>query len=141
MIPFIHIYQNKKTKILAVMILLFSLVLFPYGWLVNNWEPMGWVVNIIFGVEWMHWVGHMVMYGVLGTAVLIIFPQIFNRPRYYFGLILGIGLIQEALQLITFKHRLFMNNELFDLFVNLLAAGIIFAVAKLIVRKQHKETY
>ena len=141
MILFMNISQNKNIKVWATIILLCSLVLFPYGWLANNWAPMGWVVDTIFGAEWMHWLGHMVMYGMMGTAVLIIFPQFLNRPHYYFGLILGIGLIQEALQLITFKHRFFMSNEIFDLFVNLLAAGIIFAVAKLIVRKQHKETY
>ncbi len=130
MIPFMNIYQNKNVKVWATIILLCSLVLFPYGWLANNWAPMGWVVDTIFGAEWMHWLGHMVMYGMMGTAVLIIFPQFLDHPHYYFGLLLGIGLMQETLQLVTFKHRLFTTNELFDLLVDLLATSVIWLVIK-----------
>jgi hypothetical protein len=40
----------------------------------------------------------------------------------------AIGFIQESLQLITFKRHFFTSNELFDLCVDLLAAGVIFIV-------------
>lgn len=137
MIPFMQIYQNKNVKLLGVVAVLLGMVLFPYGWLSNNWWVMRWIENTFFEAEWSHWLGHMVMYGTLATAVLIVFPQLLKRPYHYFGLIFAIGLAQETLQLLTFKHHFFTTNELFDLIVDLLAAGIVFAIGKFITQKRN----
>ena len=139
MIPVMQIYQNKNVKLLAVVAMLLGIVLFPYGWLANNWWVMRWIEDTFFEAEWSHWLGHVLMYGALGTAVLIVFPQLLNRPRYYFGLLFAIGFIQETLQLITFKHHFFRRNELFDLAVDMLAAGAVFAIGKFIARKHRQE--
>ena len=136
MITNMQIFQNKNVRLLAVVAVLLGIVLFPYGWLANNWGFMRQVEDAFFGPEWTHWLGHVVMYGALTTAVLIVFPQFLNQPRRYFGLVFTIGLIQETIQLITFKHHLFTTNELFDLIVDLIAAGIVFAVAKIISRQR-----
>ena len=135
MITFMQIYQNKNIKLLVVVAVLLGIVLFPYGWLSNNWWVMRWVEDTFFEAEWSHWLGHMAMYGALGTAVLTVFPHLLNHPRRYFGFIFIIGLVQETLQLITFKHHLFTANELFDLMVDLSAAGLVFAVGKIMARK------
>jgi len=136
MITTMQIFQNKNVRLLTVLAVLLGIVLFPYGWLANNWWVMRWIEDAFFETELSHWVGHVVMYGALTTAVLIVFPHLLNQPRRYFGLIFAIGLVQETLQLITFKHHFFTTNELFDLMVDLIAAGIVFVVAKIISRKR-----
>ena len=136
MIHMMKSYQNKNVKLLAVVAVLLGMVLFPYGWLANNWSVMRWIEHTFFEAEWSHWVGHMVMYGVLGTAVLSVFPQLLHKPRTYFGLIFGVGLVQETLQLLTFKGHFFTTNELFDLAVDMLAAIIVWFVIK---RRSHHD--
>jgi hypothetical protein len=135
MIAWMERYQNKNFKLLTLVAVLVTAVLFPYGWLANRWQLFDGVVNWLFATEAMHIVGHLGLYGGLGTAVLIIFPQLCQRPYHYLLLIFSVGLTQEILQLLTFKGRFFTTNELFDLSVDLLAAGIVFAVGKIITQQ------
>jgi hypothetical protein len=138
MIVFMQMYRKKSNWLLGGMAILVGIVLFPYGWLADHWEFFDQVMEALFASEWMHVVGHMVMYGVLATAVLNIYPQLVTEPRHYFAWIFVIGFIQEALQLITFKHHFFTPNEILDLGVDLLAAGIILVAWKVVWR--NKET-
>ncbi|HRQ38486.1 MAG TPA: hypothetical protein PLD25_11275 [Chloroflexota bacterium] len=108
------------------MVALVTAVLFPYGWLAANWPTFDRFTGFIFGSETAHVAGHVVLFGLLGTAVLLIFPRWRQQPFLYFCLMAVIGFIQEFLQIVSFKHRPVAVNDLFDLAVDLLAAGVVF---------------
>ncbi len=102
--------------------------LFPYGWLAENWPAFDRFTGFIFGSEVAHVAGHVGLFILLGTAVLLIFPWLQARPTLYFCLIAILGITQEFLQIVSFKHRPMAANDLFDLAVDLLAAGVVFVV-------------
>jgi hypothetical protein len=119
--------QDNKLNWLAIgAAALVGLALFPYGWLAERWRLFGWVTDFVFGTELAHIVGHLVLFGVLGTAVLRLFPRLQRHPRLYFTLIFWLGLAQEILQLVSFKKRPFAANELLDITVDLLGAFIAY---------------
>ncbi|MCB8944913.1 MAG: hypothetical protein H6658_14280 [Ardenticatenaceae bacterium] len=139
MMALMELYQNRNFKLILIAGLLIGAVLFPYGWLANEWQGFGQFMNWLFATEGMHVVGHLGLYMVLGTAVLLIVPRLGERPYHYFGFLLSIGLIQEALQLLSFKHHFFSTNEFFDLGVDLVAAGLAFAAWKVFSQKQSQK--
>jgi hypothetical protein len=140
MITFMRAGKKRNSWLLASIAVLVGMILFPYGWLANHWELFDHVVEVLFATERMHVVGHVLLYGGLGTAVLTIFPKLQLRPQLYIAGILVIAIFQEALQLITFKHHFFSANEIFDLGVDLMAAGTIFVawVVARNIRKPHE---
>lgn len=109
---------------------LVAMALFPYGWLAANWPTFDRFTGFIFASETAHIAGHVGLFMLLGTAVLVIFPRLQRRPVFYVSIILSLGVVQEILQLVSFKHRPVAGNDIFDLAVDLLAAGVIFIVLK-----------
>lgn len=127
----VHVKQDitKNNGWLAVgLISLLAIGLFPYGWLADNWPLFDWATSAIFGSEVAHVMAHAGLFAGLGTAVLLIFPRIRQYPGMYFGIMIAVGMVQEFLQLTTFKHRSAGFAELFDLMVDLLAAGFVFVL-------------
>jgi hypothetical protein len=127
----VHVKQDitKNNGWLAVgLISLLAIGLFPYGWLANNWPLFDQVTSLLFGLEAAHVVAHAGLFAGLGTAVLLIFPRVRQYPGMYFGIMIVVGMVQEFLQLTTFKHRPAGFGELFDLLVDLLAAGLVFVL-------------
>ncbi len=116
--------QTHRPQLLLGLFFFVGAALVPYGWLAEVWPLFGVLIDALFSAELTHIVGHFVLFAVLGTAVLILFPQLRQQPGAYFSLILILGLAQEALQLLTFKHRFFAANDLFDLFTDAAGAGI-----------------
>ena len=114
--------------LLPGILMLIGLAMFPYGWLAELWPRFGHIFDHLFASELSHIIGHLVIFGGLGMAVLLIFPQLRKRPWLYLGLILGLGMVQEFMQLASFKHRLFSGPELFDLGVDLFGAGLAWLV-------------
>ena len=143
MITFMRADKKRKSGLFVTIAVLVLMILFPYGWLANHWEIFDLVVEVLFATEMMHVVGHVLLYGGLGTAVLAIFPKLRLRPQQYVTGILVIAIVQEALQLITFKHHFFSANEIFDLGVDLLAAGAIFAAWMVAgnIRRSHEAAH
>lgn len=123
-------HHNFKSNswLLAGLVGLVAAALFPYGWLATHWPTFDRFTGFIFGSEAAHVAGHVGLFALLGTAVLLIFPSWRRRPSLYFGLIIVIGIVQEFLQIVSFKHRPIAANDLFDLAVDLLAAGVVFVV-------------
>jgi len=107
---------------------LIAMALFPYGWLAANWPTFDRFTGFIFASEKAHVAGHVGLFVLLGTALLVIFPRWQQRPVLYVSIILSLGVVQEFLQLISFKHRPVAGNDIFDLAVDLLAAGVVFIV-------------
>ncbi|MCA9975401.1 MAG: hypothetical protein KC413_06610 [Anaerolineales bacterium] len=121
--------QDNKLNWLAIgAVTLVGLALFPYGWLAERWWLFGHVADFIFATELAHVVGHLVLFAMMGTAVLTTLPRLQRQPRLYFALILGLGLVQEVLQLVSFKKRPFAANELLDIIVDLLGAFIAYKI-------------
>jgi hypothetical protein len=123
-----HHNFKSNSRLLAGLAGLVVVVLFPYGWLAENWPIFDRFTGFIFGSEAAHVAGHVGLFMLLGTAVLLIFPRLKQRPYLYFSLMAGMGMVQEFLQIVSFKHRPVAANDLFDLVVDLLAAGIVFIV-------------
>ncbi|MBL1130056.1 MAG: hypothetical protein D8M54_16365 [Chloroflexi bacterium] len=125
----VHLKQHTSKSngwLLAGLAVFTAVALFPYGWLADNWPTFDRFTGLIFGSEAAHVAGHVGLFVLLGTAVLLIFPRWRQRPALYFGLIATMGIVQEFLQIVSFKHRPVAANDLFDLAVDLLAAGVVF---------------
>lgn len=119
-------------------VLLAITAVFPFGWLETQWPLFGALMYHVFGAEIAHVIGHFVLMGAVGTAVLLIFPPLRHRPAIYFAIMLGFGLAQEMLQLLSYKKRPFAGAELFDIVVDLLGAAAVFALFRLIAAWQEK---
>ena len=120
---------NVFNKPRWVWLLLAGLVggaLFPYGWLADVSPTFERGLEWVFRSDAAHVVGHLFIFGLLATAVLLLFPGLRKRPFLFYALILILGLAQEALQLISFKHHFFSSGELFDLAVDLCSATAVF---------------
>ncbi len=119
--------QDNKLNWLAIgAAILVGLALFPYGWLAERWWLFGRVTDFIFGTELAHVVGHLILFAMVGTAVLHTLPRLHHHPRLYFTLIFWLGLAQEILQLVSFKQRPFAANELLDITIDLLGAFVAY---------------
>lgn len=111
---------------------------FPFGWLETQWPAFGTIMYYIFDAEVAHVIGHFVLMGAVGTAVLLIFPLAHHRPAVYFAIMLGFGLAQEILQLWSYKKRPFAGTELFDIVVDLTGAAIVFALFRIVAARREK---
>ncbi|MBX3058741.1 MAG: hypothetical protein KF770_19920 [Anaerolineae bacterium] len=128
-----HHTSKSNGWLLAGLVGLVAAALFPYGWLAAHWPTFDRFTGFIFGSEAAHVAGHVGLFVLLGTAVLLIFPRWRQRrtlsgfgPFLYFGLMTVLGVTQEFLQIVSFKHRPIAPNDLFDLAVDLLAAGVVY---------------
>jgi MFS family permease len=131
----IHLKQQFKKSngsgwLIAIFPLLIFFSLFPYGWLADKWPAFDRFTGFIFASEAAHVAGHVGLFVLLGTAVLTLFPRLRQNPSLYIGIILWIAILQEYFQLISFKNRPVMMADIFDLAVDLLAAGIVFIIYK-----------
>ncbi len=120
-----HISKNNRWQP-AGLVILIAAILFPYGWLADVWPTFDRLTGFIFGSEVAHIAGHVGLFALLGTAVLTMFARLRTQPMVYFSLITCLGVMQELLQLTTFKHRPIGASDLFDLAVDLLAAVLVF---------------
>ena len=109
---------------------------FPFGWLAHQWPAFHTVMYFIFRGESAHVIGHFLLMGAVGTAVLLIFPQLRRRAAVYFAIMLAFGMSQEVLQLLSYKKRPFMGADLFDIVVDLIGATIVFALFWIITAQQ-----
>ena len=112
------------------LLLLVGAALFPYGLL---GEALPWVNGLFFdrfSSLAAHVVGHMGLFALVGTAVLLTFPRLLAHPRGYLGVMLLLGILQEAFQIIGFKHRGLVFDDFFDVGVDMLAAVLVWMIVK-----------
>ena len=122
--PFLHV-QYKPFLIFAL-ILFVATALFPFGWLATVSPGFRTAVNFVFGTQISHIIGHFTVFMMMGAAVLALFPALRQRFWLYFGLLLLFGLIQEFLQIASFKHIIPALDELLDLTMDMLGTGAAF---------------
>ena len=123
--------------LLAGLLVLVGVALFPYGLVpfgrIFSFSPdLKYVLYYIFSAWQVHVVGHALIFLVIGTAVLLRFPSLLSRPKFYFGLMLVLGVLQEFLQIVGFKHRALMFDDVFDVFVDLTGALAAFLLLRLL---------
>jgi glycopeptide antibiotics resistance protein len=92
-----------------------------------EWRPFGRALDHMFASEQRHAIGHITLFALLGLALLLVWPQLRSRPWRYFGLILIVGIGQEAFQL-AFKQRAIVLNDFTDLLIDLIGAALAFGV-------------
>jgi hypothetical protein len=98
-----------------------ALVLFPFGWLGEQWPPLGHVLDAIFATNREHALGHATLFFLLGLALLSVFPRLQARLGLYIAAMLAAGIGQEAFQLL-YKGRPLAFDDFRDLVVDLTAA-------------------
>lgn len=125
-------------KWLLVLSAMLTAVLFPYGWLADRWGWFAILTNFIFHAEAMHIVGHLLLFTSTGLLGLYLWPGLRRFPLRYILILLGLGLAQEWLQLISFKYHAFSLSELFDLVVDLCGAWLAWKTAPFLFRRPEK---
>lgn len=125
--------QNKTTGVqrpylIFSLILFITIALFPFGWLATVWPGFSAVADFIFGTELSHIIGHFAVFGLMGAGVLLLFPGLQQRFWLFLGLMLLLGLMQEFLQIASFKHVIPAFDEVLDLTMDLMGAMAIFYV-------------
>jgi hypothetical protein len=131
---------NMNTRwLLAGLVLLVSVALFPYGLIpfgrIFSFSPALREELYLLSASWqVHVVGHAMIFMMMGTAVLLRFPSLFNHPKRYFGLMVTLGVLQEFFQIVGFKHRGLVFDDFFDVFVDLTGALIIFLFLRFVVK-------
>lgn len=75
-----------------------GIVLFPFDWLSQVWTPFGTLFDQVFVSEVQHAIGHATMFLLMSLLVLLSAPALRLHPVRYFGLMLLVGVAQEALQ-------------------------------------------
>ncbi|NTV65841.1 MAG: hypothetical protein HGA65_20220 [Oscillochloris sp.] len=107
-----------------ILIALVVLCLVPYGWLVRLSPVSYQLFNALFDTLPAHIVGHSLIFALIGTLALWLFPALRRRPIIYAALILAAACGQEGFQ-VLYKGRLYLIDTLLDLLVDAIAATVV----------------
>ncbi len=133
-------HRNGKSKLRNWFILgtavLITLALIPYGLVADYVPAFDYFVDSLFSSEWSHVVGHLGIFALMGTAVLLVFPTLQKKPHFYFSLMALLALLQEFLQIITVKHRPINQSDIFDFVTDMVAATITYCIIVYLVRNR-----
>jgi hypothetical protein len=127
------------TMRLMPLLMLLALILFPFGWLGEQWPAFGRGLDQVFSTDGWHAIGHAALFGLLGLAALIVLPCLRTRPMRYLGMLLLAGVGQEFFQLL-YKGRLLLFDDGRDLLADLIGIVIAFAVVRSWQRMFSEET-
>ncbi|GJM41320.1 MAG: hypothetical protein DHS20C20_16020 [Ardenticatenaceae bacterium] len=112
--------------LILALLLFIATALFPFGWLATVSPGFNAVANFIFGTQIAHIIGHFAVFVLMGGSVLLMFPKLQHRFWLYFGLMLLLGIMQEFLQIASFKHIIPAFDEVLDLTMDMLGAVAVF---------------
>jgi glycopeptide antibiotics resistance protein len=115
------------------LVALLALALFPYGWLLEIWPDLDRAIGWAFATVQAHAVAHTITFFALGLALLAAFPALRARPLHYLGLVLLLGIAQEAFQLL-YKQRAIVVDDVRDLIPDLAGCVIAFLVVRWLAR-------
>ena len=108
---------RRYTPLLIIIVL----GLFPYGWLAAHWQRFDAFTGALFPTALAHAIGHTSLFIIMGAALLAFFPKLRQQPLAFFGIMLLLGLCQEAFQL-AYKQRPLEFDELRDLITDMLGS-------------------
>jgi hypothetical protein len=117
-----------------------GITLFPFDWLSEVWPAFGRFFDLVFVTARDHFIGHATMFLLMSLLALLSVPALRLRPAWYFGLMLLVGVGQEALQAL-FKQELptiYSGRDLlvYDLAGIVLAYLAVFAWHRFFVRRE-----
>jgi glycopeptide antibiotics resistance protein len=132
-------FKLNPRWLLAGLLVLIGAALFPYGLIpldrILSFSPeVSIFVERILSSWQAHVIGHAAIFMMMGTAVLLRFPSLLNRPKIYLGIMFVLGVLQEFFQIVGFKHRAIVFDDIFDVFVDIIGALIAFFVLRLILK-------
>ena len=125
-----RVLGGQRPSLILAILLFIATALFPFGWLATVSPGFDAVANFIFGTELAHIIGHYTVFVLMGSGVLLIFPSLRRHFWLYFGLMFLLAILQEFLQIASFKHYIPAWDEVLDLTVDLLGAGTGFYFLK-----------
>lgn len=133
-------FPITRLIIVGIVIGLVVLALIPYGWFpfwkIFKYAPaLGWRIELLFDSDAAHILGHLTIFIMIGTGVLLWFPSLIYRPRIYLGIMVTIGFLQEVFQLIGFKHRAPVWDDLFDIVVDVSGTLIALTLMRFVWKK------
>ncbi len=102
-------------------------IVFPFGWLGEIWPAFGVALGSIFRGLWGHMAGHFLLFFMVGIVLLQSLPWLRTHFRDYLLLALGVGLVQELIQL-AYKQRPVLVDDVRDVLVDLIGAGVAFGI-------------
>jgi glycopeptide antibiotics resistance protein len=120
--------------LVLVGIALFPYGLIPFGRILSLFPEFHQAARQVYATWYAHVVGHALIFVIIGTAVLLSFPSLSQRPKLYLSLMAVLGVMQEFFQLVGFKHRTPVFDDLFDVFVDFSGAIIAFFLVRLMLK-------
>jgi class 3 adenylate cyclase len=103
------------------------LLLFPFDWLAGVWPAYASLFDRVFASAASHHIGHAALFGLVGLAMLAVWPSLRRKPALYGTVMLGGALLQEAIQAIA-KADLPNPGDALDIVFDLLGAAVVFAL-------------
>ncbi len=133
-------FPVTRWLVIGIAVVLVGLALIPYGWFpfwkIFKYAPeLGWRIEMLFDSDAAHVIGHMSIFMMIGTAVLLWFPSLIYRPKVYLSIIFVLGFLQEFFQLIGFKHRAVVFDDFFDVFVDVVGALLALLVVRFVMKR------
>lgn len=125
----------RKRGLLVFVIFWVVGILFPMAFLGKSWPAVGKVFDLIFSPGWMHILMHALLYTVLGFLLALWIPPRAGRIIQLSAICLMVGVLHEAVQLLTAHTWPGWMPELFDLGVDLGGSAIGISLGWLVNRK------
>lgn len=119
----------NKRRLLVLVGLFVLAALFPYGWLADQWPAFGAGFNAVFGSELGHLIGHSGIFFSAGLGLLWVAPALRARLPLFLGILLGLGIAQEGIQLV-YKGFAPGRAELFDLLTDVTAGFVAWVLVR-----------
>jgi hypothetical protein len=98
--------SKRRTQVLSLLrygwpvLALLAFLWFPFDWLSTVWPTYGNVFNMIFRSDREHFIGHTLLFLLVGSLILAYVPPLRYKFHWYLvGLVL-VALTQEAIQAI-----------------------------------------
>ena len=116
-----------RRPLLGLLFLVLAGILFPFGWLGEQWSAFGDALGAVFPTGRSHAIGHAGLFLGLGLLALVSFPRLRARSGLYAALALAVALGQEVAQLL-YKQRPLQLDDGRDIAVDLLGAAAAFVL-------------
>lgn len=113
----------NRRSLLALLIMVLAGILFPFGWLGEQWPIFGTALGFVFSTAREHAVGHTVLFSLLGLLALAAFPRLREHLILYLCLLLMVALGQEGAQILH-KQRPLDADDVRDVATDLVGITV-----------------
>ncbi len=124
----LRVTTNGSIRGVCVLVLVIAAVLFPCGWLGEFSPAFRNVLDRAFPDAWLHAVGHVTIFLLLGSLLLRTAPALRRRPIVYLAIMLCFAFGQEAFQAV-YKDEFSAFDTLRDLVTDSCGFGMAYVFA------------